>query len=1004
MKSKLICINKQSSSKNNRIKKNNEFNNKKSIKRQIKPLKRKNNKIIISSPFIFDKINSREDKEKEKSTNKDVINKLEYYSNKLNPNIQDSNKKKLSIKKILNNSNIKGNNLQKLISKEKNGAKINLHKHKIKNIILNNINKKYYSTKNDNFEEKSKKSNDNTKLFKENINHSKLDIYTEYNYYNTKNNFNKSRTKALFIKNNFNYLNSTDNSSSLTKNTVLFNKKNITRENSISNNKTIISDNSIIKKIKKLNKSKNKSLNRNEINDNNNKLKNTKIKKGYRSSKNSYKNIFNFKEYYYKKLKENNEIIKEINTLEYKFKNKNKKNLIQNRYVGGKLNIDNKSNLNTYISTSKEILCNKLSYTSRKQCKLKTIFFKKYDYSLDYKKDLNSMFQHININDKEMNKISILIKSNWGNPNKINFINIFFIDTLNQKINIQKANYDFSKPYINQYNKGETKILTFYFDIKTKIKNIEIVNGFDDSGIKSIIIENEKGDIIWRGIIPKKTLVSNKPYIILLNNIIRNIKKKNQIKNKNASFDLDTSLLSDKLISPYKVYTNKSIINSDNKNKKDKKSINKKTNINISIKKRNLNETLLKKFYKNETYDRDNDENLIKNITSFIKEAKSITPIRKTNVKNKIINIDYQLCDRIKIKLLLNYGNSKYIGLSGIEFYDQNDSLIDIETNNNYIKINEKILNNKQIKILYNLFNGKNDSTDPKNMFVTKYEDAFIEIDFKQKVKIKKIIVYNYNNNNLINCSTKKISIIFFINKKPERTIKAIYLNKNIGEEGIEYSQILKYPFYNCFGIKKYKNLNKEIKYNFLNSIIIYNKEYEYFCPSYPSGFILKFVLLNNFGNDEYIGLEQIQLFDENHNEIETFIDEENIEKKDKKNIPYIYLLPEKQKINGKLNPIVLKKYKNEDNKIYIIFNNLIMLSKIKIYNYFKYDEIAVKDIKIFIDDNIIFEGELNKKINEIYFYNNDKNNTRNNAIITNENERYSEKILENGTKILSLI
>ena len=150
--------------------------------------------------------------------------------------------------------------------------------------------------------------------------------------------------------------------------------------------------------------------------------------------------------------------------------------------------------------------------------------------------------------------------------------------------------------------------------------------------------------------------------------------------------------------------------------------------------------------------------------------------------------------------------------------------------------------------------------------------------------------------------------------------------------------------------------------------------------------------------------MEQIQLFDENHNEIETFIDEENIEKKDKKNIPYIYLLPEKQKINGKLNPIVLKKYKNEDNKIYLIFNNLIMLSKIKIYNYFKYDEIAVKDIKIFIDDNIIFEGELNKKINEIYFYNNDKNNTRNNAIITTENERYSEKILENGTKILSLI
>ena len=88
----------------------------------------------------------------------------------------------------------------------------------------------------------------------------------------------------------------------------------------------------------------------------------------------------------------------------------------------------------------------------------------------------------------------------------------------------------------------------------------------------------------------------------------------------------------------------------------------------------------------------------------------------------------------------------------------------------------------------------------------------------------------------------------------------------------------------------------------------------------------------------------------------------------------------------------------------YIIFNNLIMLSKIKIINYYKYDEITFKDIIIFINDNIIFEGELNKKINVFYFYNNDKNNTSNNAIIVNKKERYSEKVLENGTKKLSII
>ena len=167
---------------------------------------------------------------------------------------------------------------------------------------------------------------------------------------------------------------------------------------------------------------------------------------------------------------------------------------------------------------------------------------------------------------------------------------------------------------------------------------------------------------------------------------------------------------------------------------------------------------------------------------------------------------------------------------------------------------------------------------------------------------------------------------------------------------------------------------------------------------------LLHIILLKNWGNNEYIGLEQIKLFDESNNEIAIFPDEENIEEKEDKNIPYIYLLPEKQNISGKLTPIVLTKYKYQENKIYMILNNLFMLSKIKICNYYKYDAIAVKDMKILIDDNLIFEGELNTKLNEIYFCNNDNDNIGNNEINSNEKERYSEKVLENGTKILSLI
>ena len=294
-------------------------------------------------------------------------------------------------------------------------------------------------------------------------------------------------------------------------------------------------------------------------------------------------------------------------------------------------------------------------------------------------------------------------------------------------------------------------------------------------------------------------------------------------------------------------------------------------------------------------------------------------------------------------------------------------------------------------------------------MFFIKNEEAVIEIDFKQKMKIKKIILYNFNNDVLKNCCVKILCLLFYINKKPEKNMKRIYLNKNLGEEGIEYGQIIKYPFNNCFGIKRFKNLSKEIKNNLLNSDIIYNEEYDYYCPTYPSGFIIKILLLNNWGRNEYIGFEQIQLFDENNNEILLIEDGNNeiISKKEEKIIPDIYLLPENRRLDLKLKPMVLTNYKNKENRIYIIFNNLIMISKINIINYYKYDEIAVKDIKILIDDNVIFEGELNKNLNEIFFSTMKKNefNKENKEQIlkSNKKERYAEKIFENGTKVLSL-
>jgi len=713
--------------------------------------------------------------------------------------------------------------------------------------------------------------------------------------------------------------------------------------------------------------------------------------------KKEFRNINTIKDYLKKTKK--NEFTKKINsTLDHEAINKENKIL------------------DDISSRNKDILYNKLSYISRKQNKYKKLNINSTGIKKHLFSDTIDDINDINIS----NKIIILIKSNWGNLAKINFISINFIDELNEKISY-KANYDINKPYVNRYNKGEIKQLIFYYNIKEKIKNIEIINGFDDSGIKSIIIMDKNEEIIWRGNIPKKNLISNKPYIIILNNISRFLKRRKNRKMRNISLDLERTIFSDKNISNN--FIDDSIIKFKTHNLKMKIKPNK------SFKNKEIDKTNKTIKIINETYDRDNYENnkdflYSENINHTIFHNKRPIVLKRIEIinnnnspnkkeKEKEIKLKYQICDKIKVELINNYGHSKYIGLTGIEFFDDIDSLIDINSNIKDIKLNQ-IKNNRQKKMISNLFNGKNNTKDTNCMFYTRNNQASFEVEFKQQLKIKKIIIYNYNDDKYKNIGTKKVSFIFYKNGKAEKTIKSIYLNKNIGEEEIECGQILKYPFNNLFNIKKYKNLNENIKNDLFN--LVYNKDYDYYCPSFPSGFIIKLLLVNNWGNNEYIGFEQIKIFNENNEEIIMSENNEKVDCKENSNIPNIYLFPDKLTINPKINPIILTKYRNINfsknadnaNRIYIIFNSLVMISRINIKNYSKYDEISVKCLKIFIDDNLIFEGQLNKNNNEIFFSNKEmedfyskKDKIDSNKIIA---DRYLEKEFENGTKILSII
>ena len=611
----------------------------------------------------------------------------------------------------------------------------------------------------------------------------------------------------------------------------------------------------------------------------------------------------------------------------------------------------------------------------------------------NFKKDIN-----------RLNKLIFIIRTNWGNIIKIGINKIKLLDRNNKTIPIKYANYDFAKPYIIKYIKGETKKLVLGYDKNYILKNISILNGFNDTGVKYLMIENDRGKILWKGNIPKINMINVKQYYIPIDNY---------------NYSTNTNTNKKNLIFSKTIFLNRE------------------------------------------------DSNNFKYMTNTL----------QINQKEEILGNskkNYELCDKIKIKLLNNYGNRDYIGLSGIEFYDNNNKLINVIENKKSITINENIVNLREKKILYNLFNNKNNTIDPQYMFLTSNCNAFIKIEFKNSIKISKIIFYNYNNNLYKNCATKGILIYFYYNKKSNKINKPIYLYKPPGEENIDYGQALIYPFdKNLF----YEKMIKENKiYLNLNSYkMIYNEEYQYYTPFLPFGYILKIEMISNYGNKNYIGFENIQLFNEDNNEInigntsekkngdykviDYSIDSKNNENIDSNNInivnPRIYSLPDLQKINLNNRPLVLSKYhffndannKLGENRIYFIFNECIVLSRICINNYDKYLDIAVKDIKILLDDSVIFEGVLkNMGVNNIYFNdkkswnkNNDKNvkNVLNNNTTTipkglvknhnhngvhinkflgktfdykqkginykNNDERYFEYEGKNGTKILKL-
>ena len=315
--------------------------------------------------------------------------------------------------------------------------------------------------------------------------------------------------------------------------------------------------------------------------------------------------------------------------------------------------------------------------------------------------------------------------------------------------------------------------------------------------------------------------------------------------------------------------------------------------------------------------------------------------------------------------------------------------------------------------------------------FKKNYNFPFVELYFKEKLRISKIKIYNYNEKDKLNIGAKTIELYL-----DDEFYNTIHLKQGTGEIAFDFvkqdnknkdknniysideSEIIDNEDFGqeiFFPIKELKN-EKDINNNSINTknkyaSVLYKQCYE--TPYLPSGYYLKLVLISNYykGIAPMEELDLLKYTDIGFNKIEIYDDEgKNILKSIKYKIISNSEIFHNDDQNENKDKIILNGAQNENgnNCLFFLFDIPIKISKIKFFPLQENNKAVlntVKEIKIFCDCNIIFEGNLYQEKPTVILFTSERKilgNIDENYLTNEINERkYKE---ERNDKYISLI
>ncbi|GLD92387.1 hypothetical protein PINS_up000920 [Pythium insidiosum] len=254
-----------------------------------------------------------------------------------------------------------------------------------------------------------------------------------------------------------------------------------------------------------------------------------------------------------------------------------------------------------------------------------------------------------------------------------------------------------------------------------------------------------------------------------------------------------------------------------------------------------------------------------------------------------------------------------------------------------------------------------------------------IRIDLKREQNIYGLRVWNYNKS--VDDSfrgVKQLSVaVDGLLVSPR--VSGFVLRKAPGTDVFDFSQVLR--FYGLAGAseKDERSYFEAVEYplhQLTYKTPIVRQDYE--PPYFPQGLTLKFVFWNTWGDPYYLGINGMELFDYSGKRITTrptvitasphsvsdIYSEKGPAMKDSR-IPENVLSGKDKNMcaahDSWLAPLASSLGIAHGNHMYIVFDEPIVISLIKFWNYSKTPERGVKDMDIYVDDLHVFSGSLRK-------------------------------------------